>query len=488
MESHRTAGLIVSRQQSLRTSFQSICRTTMLAAAALLAAAAVAQAQTVTTIYNFADNGISGANPWYVTLVQGTNGNLYGTTYNGGANLQGTVFNVTTSGQLKIIHNFGATTTDGAFPTGGLTLGTDGNFYGTTMQGGTQSMGIIFKITPTGTLTILHNFNTFKDGAFPWGPPILASDGNFYGTTSGGGANSRGIVYKITSSGTFTEIYKFDVTLLHGYSPIAPPTQGTDGFLYIPVSQGGTSFCGTILKLSTSGVVNNTYSFPCGPGGYFPIGPLVQASNGNFYSTTQNGGTNNEGTIYQVTPGLAVTVLHSFGATFGDGTLPAAGLLLATDGNYYSATSDGGSSGDGTLFNTSTSGTYSSLYSFNNTVNLTQTSPLSPPIQATNGLLYGMTEFGGPTNNGTIYSLDMGLAPFVNTALFTGKQGSTVTLLGAHLKGTTSVTFNGIAASFKVLSDTHLTAAVPPGATSGPIQVITPGGALLSRKTFVVKH
>src|SRR5450755_723457 len=105
MELHRTAGFIVSRQQSLRTSFQSICRTIMLAAAALLCAAAVAQAQTVTTIYNFADNGISGANPWYVTLVQGTNGNLYGTTYNGGANLQGTVFNVTTTGSQKITYS-----------------------------------------------------------------------------------------------------------------------------------------------------------------------------------------------------------------------------------------------------------------------------------------------------------------------------------------------------------------------------------------------
>ncbi len=488
MEFHRTAGLVGSHQKSLRTSFSSLFRTTMLAAATLLCTAALAQAQTVTTIYNFADNGISGANPWYVTLVQGTNGNLYGTTYNGGANLQGTVFNVTTSGQLKNLHSFGATTTDGANPTGGLTLGTDGNFYGTTMQGGNESMGTIFKITPTGTLTILHNFNTFKDGAFPWGPPILASDGNFYGTTSGGGENSRGIVYKITSSGTFTEVYKFDVSLTHGYSPIAAPTQGTDGYLYIPVSQGGTSFCGTIVKISTAGVLNNTYSFPCGPGGSFPIGPLVQASNGNFYSTTQNGGTNNEGTIYQVTPGLAVSVLHSFGATFGDGTLPAAGLLLATDGNYYSATSDGGSSGDGTLFNTSTSGTYASLYSFNNTVNLTQTSPLAPPLQATNGLLYGMTEFGGPSNNGTIYSLDMGLAPFVNTALFAGKLGTTVTLLGTHLKGTTCVTFNGIAASFKVLSDTHLAATVPPGATTGPIRVVTPAGALLSRKNFVVKH
>ncbi len=461
-------------------------RPTLLLAAVLFCAAALVQAQTVSTIYNFSGNGISGANPWYVTLVQGTNGNLYGTTYNGGAFSSGTVFNVTTSGSQKLIHSFTGTSADGAYPTGGLTLGTDGNFYGTTQQGGTQSQGTVFKITPTGTITILHNFNAFVDGAFPWFPPILASDGNFYGTTSGGGINGNGIVYKMTTSGTLTKVYQFDVT--HGFSPIAPPTQGTDGYLYIPIAEGGTSYCGTILKMSTSGVINNTYDFPCGSGGSFPIGPLIQASNGNFYSTTQDGGTNNEGVIYQVTPSLAVTVLHSFGATYGDGTYPSAGLLLATDGNYYGSTSDGGANGDGTLFNTSTSGTYTSLYSFNNTTNLTQMDPLAPPVQGTNGILYGVTEFGGPTNNGTVYSLNMGLAPFLNMALFTAKEGNAVTILGTHLKGATEVTFNGRTADFKVLSDTHLTATVPTGATTGPIQVTTPGGVLLSRKTFVVKH
>lgn len=461
-------------------------RPTFLIAAVLFCAAALAQAQTVTDIYNFANNGISGANPWYVTLVQGTNGNLYGTAYNGGAFAAGTVFNITTSGSQKLIHSFTGTTADGANPTGGLTLGTDGNFYGATQQGGLHSMGTIFKITPTGTITILHNFNSFIDGAFPWFPPILASDGNFYGTASGGGINGNGIVYKITSSGTFTQIYRFDVT--HGFSPIAPPTQGTDGFLYIPVAEGGTSYCGTILKLSTAGVINNTYNFPCGSGGSFPIGPLIQASNGNFYSTTQDGGTNGEGVIYQVTPSLTVTVMHSFGALFGDGTYPSAGLLLATDGNYYGSTSDGGANGDGTLFNTSTSGTYTSLYSFNNTANLTQMDPLAPPVQATNGILYGITEFGGPANNGTVYSLDMGLAPFVNMALFTAKEGNTVTIIGTHLKGTSEVAFNGRTADFKVVSDTQLTATVPTGATTGPIKVTTPSGVLLSRKTFVVKH
>jgi uncharacterized repeat protein (TIGR03803 family) len=477
-------GVYKTSSQSRLNSMKPILSAILLATAAVLCAASVAQAQTVTTLYNFTDSASSGANPWYVTLVQGTNGNFYGTTYDGGKNASGTIFNVSTTGQQKIIYTFTGTTTDGAYPTGGLTLGTDGNFYGTTQQGGAESQGVIFKVTPTGTLTILHSFNAFIDGAFPWGPPTLASDGNFYGTTSGGGENGRGILYKITSSGTFTDLYRFDV--VHGYSPIAPPTQGTDGFLYIPVAQGGTFFCGTILQMSTAGVVNNTYDFPCGPGGSFPIGPLVQASNGDFYSTTQDGGTNGEGTVYQVTTGLAVTVLHSFGSTFGDGTFPAAGLLLATDGNYYSATSDGGANGDGTLFNTTTSGTYTSLYSFNNTVNLTQTSPLAPPVQGTNGLLYGVTEFGGGANDGTVYSLNMGLAPFVNMALFSGKEGEIVTILGTHLTGATDVTFHGRAAAFKVLSDSSLIAEVPAGATTGPIHVTTPKAVLQSRKSFVV--
>ncbi|HEY3974945.1 MAG TPA: choice-of-anchor tandem repeat GloVer-containing protein [Candidatus Sulfotelmatobacter sp.] len=462
-----------------------IFRSAMLAA--ILSAATLGSAQTVTTLYSFAGNRISGANPFYVTLVQGTNGNLYGTTYNGGANNVGTIFSVNTAGQQKVVYSFKGGTSDGANPTGGLTLGTDGNFYGTTQQGGTESMGTVFKMTPAGAVTILHNFNTFIDGAFPWNPPTLASDGNFYGTTSGGGENGRGIVYKITSSGTLTTIYKFDVTDTHGFGPIAPPTQGSDGNLYIPVAEGGTFYCGTILKMSTAGVIGATYDFPCGAGGSFPIGPLVQASNGNFYSTTQDGGTNGEGVIYQVTPSLGVTVLHSFGATFGDGTFPSAGMLLGTDGNYYGSTSDGGSEGDGTLFNTSTSGTYASLYSFNNTANLTQTDPLSPPVQYTDGNFYGVTEFGGTSNDGTVYSLDMGLAPFVNTALFSGKAGATVTLLGTHLKGATKVTFNGAAANFKVLSDTHLSAIIPAGASTGPIEVTTAGAVLQSRKNFVVK-
>ena len=452
--------------------------------AVLLATAAIGHAQTVSTIYNFNGTKASGEVPWYVTLVQGTDGNLYGTTYGGGNSHMGTVFSVSTTGTETLLYSFKGGTSDGANPTGGLTLGTDGNFYGTTQQGGTGAVGVVFQMTPAGVITILHNFNSAVDGAFPWGPPTLASDGNFYGTTSGGGLKGNGIVYKITSSGTFTIVHKFNIS--DGFAPIAPPTQGTDGYLYVPVSEGGSSYCGTIVKMATGGAVQGIYSFPCGGGGSFPIGPLVQASDGNFYSTTQDGGTNGEGTIYQLTPTLTVNILHSFGTSFGDGTFPAAGLLLATDGNYYGATSDGGTYGDGILFNTTLSGTYTDLYSFNNSANLTQMSPLAPPVQDSNGLLYGVTEFGGTSNFGTVYSLDMGLAPFVNMPLFSGKSGNSVLILGSHLKGTSAVTFNGRPARFRVLSDTHMMASVPAGATSGPIHVVTNAGTLQSRKNFVV--
>ena len=485
MDSGNIAEISASRAASV-CSWKGFVRAAIASAAVLLCCAAIAPAQTVSTVYNFAGGKTSGANPWYVTLVQGTNGSFYGTTYNGGAKSAGTVFSVTTSGTLTLLHSFANTTTDGGYPTGGLTLGSDGNFYGTTQQGGTGSQGVVFKMTTAGVITILHNFNAATDGAFPWGPPILASDGNFYGTTSGGGSvsNGNGLVYKITSSGTYTTIYKFDVT--HGFAPIAPPVQGTDGFLYIPVSEGGSEFCGTIVQISTAGVLNNSYSFPCGAGGSFPIGPLVQASNGDFYSTTQDGGTNSEGTIYQVTTGLAVTILHSFGATFGDGTFPGAGLLLATDGNYYGSTADGGGHGDGSLFNTTTSGTYKGLFSFNNSANFSQMSPLAPPVQGTNGLLYGVTEFGGTLNEGTVYSLNMGLAPFVNTPLFSGRVGTSVLILGSHLKGTSEVTFNGVPAKFTVASDTHLVATVPAGATTGQLRVVASGNVLEGRKEFVV--
>jgi uncharacterized repeat protein (TIGR03803 family) len=470
---------------SQRPARASILRSNLLVAAVLACVAALAQAQTVSTVYTFTGGTTGAANPNYVTLVQGTSGALYGTSYNGGSKSEGTFFSVTTSGAFTLLYSFGTATKDGTWPTGGLTLGTDGNFYGTTNLGGSSSQGTIFKMTTAGVETILHNFNSATDGAFPFGPPIEASNGDFYGTASGGGKD-EGLVYQITSTGTYTTIFTFSGT--NGAVPIAPPVQGVDGYLYVVASVGGGEGCGAVAKISTAGVLDNYYSFPCqdGGGGANPIGPLVQAASGNFYSTTEAGGTNGQGTIYQITTGLVATVLYNFGASVTDGADPSSGLLLATDGNYYGSTEAGGTYDDGILFNTSTAGAYDDLYSFNNSANQTQESPLAPPVQATNGTLYGVTEFGGTDNKGTVYSLNMGLPAFVNTAVFSGKEGQKVTLLGNNLKDTTSVTFNGTAATFTVNSESQLTATVPTGATTGAIHVTTPKADLVGRKDFQV--
>lgn len=463
---------------------------TIFAALFILCAGALAGAQsapvtpTVSTVYNFAGGTTGSANPWYVTLVQGTDGQLYGTTYNGGSASAGTAFKVSTSGTYTLLHSFANTKTDGGYPSGGLTLGSNGLFYGTTQQGGTQSQGVVFSMTTAGVVTILHNFNAGIDGAFPWGPPILASDGNLYGTASGG-AGAFGLLYKVTTTGTYTTVYAFSAA--DGYYPMASPTQGKDGDLYVPVSLGGSEFCGTIDKITTAGVLVSSYSFPCGAGGAFPVGPLVQDVNTNFFSTTQDGGTNGEGTIYKITTTMVVTILHSFGATFGDGEYPSAGLALGTDSKYYGSAAEGGTYDDGILFNTQKTGFYTDLYSFNNSANLMQMSPLSPPVEYTTGLLYGVTEYGGTTNQGIVYSLNNGLTEFVNAPSFFGKEGSNVLILGTHLTGASMVTFNGVPASFEVKSDTHMTATVPPGATSGWIEVTTPHGLVESRKAFTVK-
>lgn len=160
-------------------------------------------------------------------MAQGRDGNLYSTAFRGGTNPQnGAVFKVTPGGTLTVLYSFDGT--HGAEPYSGLTLGTDGNFYGTTFAGGASGYGTVFKVTPSGKLTVLYSFTNGTDGAYPWAPPIQGTDGNFYGTTSQYQISGKyGSVYKVTPAGKFTTLYDFDYT--HGSTPIVPLVQGTDG-------------------------------------------------------------------------------------------------------------------------------------------------------------------------------------------------------------------------------------------------------------------
>jgi len=299
-----------------------------------------------------------------------------------------------------------------------------------------------------------------------------------YGTTEGALTTDSGAtVYRYNASGGLTTIHQFD----QNTAILAPLTQGTDGYLYGTAYYSGPNFCGSIFKMTTSGTVLLTYSFPCGEGGANPAAPLVQASDGNFYGTAEQGGTLANGLVFMMTPKGKVTVLYNFKGG-SDGATPDAGLAEGTDGLLYGTTGGGGSSGVGTLYQISTTGTYKSLYTF---TSATGQYPLAGLLQHTNGTFYGAAERGGTQGYGTIYSLDMGMTPFITFVQPMGRVGKTAQVLGQSLTGTTAVTFNGVAAtSFKVVSDTFMTAVVPTGATTGPVVVTTPIGALTSNKNF----
>jgi uncharacterized repeat protein (TIGR03803 family) len=454
---------------------QSCPRPSLLGATLLLLLAGTGTAQVFTVLVKF---GKTASNPYFVTPVQGRDGRLYATTLNDDVNDAGTIFAVDPNTGLRFIpHRFDTAT--GASPRGGLTLGIDGNFYGTTAYGGTSGYGVLYRIEPNGTYTVLHNFAGGSDGLYPNAPPVQGADGNFYGTTGSISAqgDSPSIAYRYTLSGTFT-------TLTNLPSTTAPLIQGTDGSLY-GTWNGFFSDCGGIFKMSTSGTMLYTYNFgppPCiNNSGDFPMGPIMQASDGNFYGTTQNGGAGNYGTVYKMDQTGNVSLLYSMLAS-SDNT--DGGLVQGTDGNLYGDAWGYPSS----LFEITTGGSFTLLHTLTGQEGGNVGAGL---LQHTNGKFYGTAETGGSGigGGGTLFTLDMGLAPFISLVKNQGRVGGVVQILGQGLTGSTSVTFNGLpATSFHISSSFYMTAVVPTGATTGPVVVTTPSGMLTSNRNFQIVH
>lgn len=457
-------------------------------------------AQTFTSLASF--NGSNGQGP-ISAPVQGIDGNFYGTTPRGGFNSKdsdGTVFKVTSVGVLTALSLCTQTPcTNGANPTG-LVLADDGNFYGTTQSAGANGLGTIFKITSGGALTVLHSF-AGSDGAIPFGELVQGSDGSLYGTTSAGGAHTDGTVFKITTAGVLTTLYSFCSRKLcaDGYDPTSGLVEGNDGNLYGTTIYGGAyEPKGTVFRITRAGVLTRLYSFctqqqsAC-PDGSNPETALALGSDGNFYGTTASGGSADAGTVFKISPSGALTTLHSFCSqpACSDGTIPS-GLTQATDGNFYGVTAGGGGScgvsiGCGTIFQITPAGSLTTLYNFSGTDGF---GPEGGLLQGTDGILYGTTAGGGTGGlndlNGTVFSLSMGLGPFVKSTQESGKMGQTGGILGQGFTGATGVAFNGTPANFTVVSDTYIKATVPAGATSGYITVNTPTGTLTSNVVFHV--
>jgi uncharacterized repeat protein (TIGR03803 family) len=506
-------------------------------------ASTVARAQEFSVLHSFCTQAscLGGRSP--NTMIQATDGAFYATAVSAGTHSNvlcskvdkvrgcGTVFKITASGQVTTLYDFCSlpTCADGALPAAALVQAANGDFYGTTEYGGANDAGTVFKITPTGKLTTLYSFCSLAncaDGNLPLSALIQASDGDFYGTTSGGGAMDQGAcsapagvqcgtVFKITPAGVLTTLHVFCSlpNCADGAFPAAALVQAANGDFYGTTTAAGPAPTeppyggGTVFRVTAAGTLTTLYTFCsqlyCTDGEY-PAASLIQAANGNLYGTTEAGGSTaqayfqGDGTVFQMTAGGTLTTLYSFctQAFCADGAFPVGGVIQATDGNFYGTTSEFGNTNIydtpiGTAYELTPDGVLTVLHTFC-AANEDCTDGLGPNgdlLQATSGEFYGTTPSGGSGNNsGVIFRLNIGLGPFVALERSSGAVRSKVTILGTDLTGASSVTFNGTAATFSVNAiGSAITATVPQGATTGTVQVVTPSGTLNSNVVYRIR-
>jgi len=474
----------------------------------LCAAVAIAlPAQTFTTVAGF--DGTNGYFP-IGALIQATDGSLYGTTNGGGATGYGTIFAISANdpSYLSTVYTFCPVRVygmcpDGESPGGGLVQGADSYLYGTALYGGAErcedGCGTMYRISQGGALDTVRRFCAGTECPVGQTPTILlqAADGDFYGTTALYGSGGFGALFKITPTGSLTVIYNFCSVAgcPAGAASLSALLQAPSGDLYGVTYMGGAYASGAIVKIGSSGTPIVLYSFCAQTGCPDGAGPnsLILASDGNFYGTTNAGGSGAGGTIFMVTSAGKLTTLYNFTCPTPDCTdvYQPIGLIEGSDGNFYGITA-GGVVGTGMIFKMTPNGELTRLYNFCSQGCTDGSTPYAPLVQATNGFFYGTTSAGGPgcfltpAGCGTIFSLSVGLAPFVKAQPAYGQVGAAVQILGSFTTRVLRVTFNGTPATFRVASGTVLGTTVPAGATTGPIEVVTADGTFLSNVPFRV--
>jgi uncharacterized repeat protein (TIGR03803 family) len=436
------------------------------------------QGGTLTTLANFYNNtngALSGNNP-QSSPVQGADGNFYGTTNTGGANGSGSIFKMTPAGQVTILVSLNNTSVPrGSNPICGLTVGNDGNFYGVTQNGGTSSLGTIFMVTPSGVFTTLVNF-TGTSGSFLGSSPraalTLGVDGNFYGTTATGGAGGFGTIFKVTPAGVLTTLVQFTGTTgaYPGSTPLGALVQGTDGSLYGTTSLGGVNNIGTVFKVTTTATFTSLAAFSGTSGatlGSTPKGALALMPDGNFYGTATLGGVNNFGTVFSITPAGALSTLVNLTGSTGTalGATPQGALVAGSDGALYGTTNSGGLNNAGTIFKVTTGGFFSTL------VNVTAAPNVGRLTEGPGGTLAGATLGGGGANGyGTLFA-----APFV------GAPATLATLV--PVSGTTAL--NARAGLLRGPDGNYYGTTVAGGSlNSGSVFKVTPAGVYTTLINF----
>ncbi len=354
-------------------------------------------AQTFTVLYEFA-GGNDGMEP-QAGLVRDAAGDLYGTTYSGGAYGWGTVFKLDLGGNETVVHAF-AGTPDGAQPMAGLMIDKHGNLYGTTYNGGTAGGGTVFKVDASGRESIIHSFIGFADGAYPSGGLLMDDDGVIYGTTQEGGASDScwggcGTIFELDKTGNSTVMLSFEPPAAN---PRAALLLGTNGTLYGTTAGDGECCLGTVFRLSKDTVPTTLHTFAGGTDGANAVTSLVRDAKGSLYGTTAAGGDPNCafsqqgcGVVFELTPEGKETVLHRFTGQ-PDGAGPAAGLLHDNFWHLYGTTLRGGTSNFGTVFMLDKHRKTTILHSF---VSTDGAEPESVLIRDASGNLYGTTFYGG---------------------------------------------------------------------------------------------
>jgi uncharacterized repeat protein (TIGR03803 family) len=494
---------------------------------------------TLTTLYSFMNKTDDSAPSF--TLLQGQDGNLYGVSEAQYNTQYGAFFKITSAGKFSVLYDFDFTHGDAPnLPT----EGTDGNFYGTTLYGSSANFGVIYKLTPAGAITVLHNFAGYpNDGSYPEGILVQGNDGNFYGVTKEGGANNEGTIFKISSTGTYSLLHSFNYSspTFDGMFPVAGLALGSDGNLYGTTAQGGkNSNAGTIFQVTTAGQETILYNFCAQTGcvdGFYPYGPIVQHTDGAFYGTT-TGSSLGGSVFYSLNTGLKPFVdllnwegkvgatIEILGQGFTGATKVSFNGVSATFNNssdtYMTAVVPAGAT-TGNVTVTTFTGTMTSSRKFLVTPQIKSFSPTSGPVGTavtivgqsftqTRGVGFGdyvpakftvnsdsqvtATVPEGAKTGPVGIETAGGIAIFgtftvtpavIGFSPMQGPVGTTVTINGTSFTGATKVTFGGTAASsFQVISDTEVKALVPTGAVTGPVAVTTSSGTGVSSQNFTV--
>jgi uncharacterized repeat protein (TIGR03803 family) len=377
--------------------------TAILAFAGLLAlfATQAAPAQTLKALYSFT-GGLDGGDP-FPAVIQDAAGNLYGTTDYAGKYYAGVVFKVSKTGHETVLYTFTGGV-DGQYPYAPLVRDADGNLYGTTQYGGTANLGVVFKISKAGKETVLHSFTGGSDGVYPYSGLFRDAAGNLYGTTENGGTANLGVVFKISKTGKETVLHSFKGGANDGSDPASAGFyMDTKGNLYSVTSQGGTAGEGVLYKLGPKGKLTVLHSFTAGTtDGCYPYGTPAVDANGNMYGGTGGCGTSNFGVVWKVSKNGTETILHNFSGA-SDGQSPLAGVILDADGNIYGSTNTGGASGFGTAFEIHKNGKFTLLHDF--TGGTDGKYLYGGLILDSTGRIYGTTINGGTGGYGTVWRI-----------------------------------------------------------------------------------